>query len=247
MSCPCLSCCSDAKPHFLSARKLGNTTDGPAAAFVNRDGRHVNVHSVSWNNVSVGEVRTLCSPPPSHPPVRANRAPCDCRFGRLFVARTDHENGRRDRKVVLLDRKIADAVACTADLPEAARELVVHQEVPFSGGCFVATFTVCFPPGGLADRCFLCQGRRDILFGKHLNVQGNEALRSCAPPRFTRRALQCFASALPHHNMRVSSLTCANFTRRVVRRLTWRPPKTRRLYPKKHTGQRSCLTTFIGL
>ena len=50
------------------------------------------------------------------------------------MARSDHEKGRRDRKVVLLDRKIADAVRCTADLPETARELVVHEEVTFNEG-----------------------------------------------------------------------------------------------------------------
>eukprot|EP00903_Cladosiphon_okamuranus_P016995 g15664.t1 len=47
----------------------------------------------------------------------------------LFVARRDGEKGRRDRKVVLLDRDIGDAVRYTVDLPEAVKELVVHEEV----------------------------------------------------------------------------------------------------------------------
>ena len=50
-------------------------------------------------------------------------------FGSLFVARRDGEKGRRNRKVVLLDRSIGDAIRCTADIAEAAKELVVHQEV----------------------------------------------------------------------------------------------------------------------
>lgn len=47
----------------------------------------------------------------------------------LFVAQQYEEMGRRNRKVVLLDKNIKEAVRCTADLPEAARELVVHEEV----------------------------------------------------------------------------------------------------------------------
>ena len=31
--------------------------------------------------------------------------------------------------MVLLDRSIGDAIRCTADIAEAAKELVVHQEV----------------------------------------------------------------------------------------------------------------------
>ncbi|CAN0580358.1 unnamed protein product, partial [Ectocarpus sp. 12 AP-2014] len=46
----------------------------------------------------------------------------------LFVAQSDQDKGRRNRKVVLLDRNIGEAVRRTAKLPEATRELVVHQE-----------------------------------------------------------------------------------------------------------------------
>ncbi|CAN0277346.1 unnamed protein product [Ectocarpus sp. 8 AP-2014] len=46
----------------------------------------------------------------------------------LFVAQSDQDKGRRDRKVVLLDRNIGEAVRRTAELPEATRELVVQQE-----------------------------------------------------------------------------------------------------------------------
>ncbi|CAB1101041.1 unnamed protein product [Ectocarpus sp. CCAP 1310/34] len=47
----------------------------------------------------------------------------------LFVAQSDQDKGRRNRKVVLLDRNIGEAARRTAELPEATRELVVHQEV----------------------------------------------------------------------------------------------------------------------
>ncbi|CAM9800043.1 unnamed protein product [Scytosiphon promiscuus] len=47
----------------------------------------------------------------------------------LFVANRDAEIGSRNRKVVLLDRNIAEAVRRTADLPQAVRELVVHEEI----------------------------------------------------------------------------------------------------------------------
>lgn len=50
-------------------------------------------------------------------------------IGSLFVAQSDQDKGRRNRKVVLLDRNIGEAVRRTAELPEATRELVVHQEV----------------------------------------------------------------------------------------------------------------------
>ncbi|CAM9932816.1 unnamed protein product, partial [Hapterophycus canaliculatus] len=46
----------------------------------------------------------------------------------LFVAKRDAEKGRRNRKVVLLDRNIEEAVRRTADLPGAVRELLVHEE-----------------------------------------------------------------------------------------------------------------------
>lgn len=45
------------------------------------------------------------------------------------MAKRDAEKGRWNRKVVLLDRNIGEAVRRTADLPEAARELVMHEEV----------------------------------------------------------------------------------------------------------------------
>ena len=53
-------------------------------------------------------------------------------LGSLFVARRDGEKGRRDRKVVLVDRDIEVAVRRTADLPDAARELVVHEKVTYT-------------------------------------------------------------------------------------------------------------------
>ncbi|CAM9510799.1 unnamed protein product [Pylaiella littoralis] len=46
----------------------------------------------------------------------------------LFVAQRDQEMRRRNRRVVLLDKNIKEAARCTADLPEATRELVVHEE-----------------------------------------------------------------------------------------------------------------------
>lgn len=37
--------------------------------------------------------------------------------------------------MVLLDRDVGDAVRYTADLPEAAKELVVHEEVTVNRRC----------------------------------------------------------------------------------------------------------------
>lgn len=49
-------------------------------------------------------------------------------LGSLFVAQRDDKLGRSNRKVILLDRNIKEAVECTASLPGDAAANVEHLE-----------------------------------------------------------------------------------------------------------------------